>query len=363
MTYYNVVEVEAATVNLKAKYRSLVRLITLPNATFEGRTSHAVCLGNAARANKDAVMIVGGLHAREWGSCEIALNLAVDLLDAYEQNTGLIYGRKTFNPAEIQTLLDTLDIVVFPLVNPDGRNYSQPPPADPERLWRKNRNPANSRGNPDAVGIDINRNFDFLFDIANAFDAAAPVSASMDPADPEVYQGPKAFSEAESLNVQWLVDQFPRTRWFVDLHSPGQTIQYVWGDDDAGTDPAMTFLKPAFDLKRGLPGDAVYQEFLPAADLTAMQGLAQVFVADLQTVGGTTYKAKPAYAFTPYAGTSHDYVYSRQFVDSSKGKILGFFVEWGLEWQPLWIDMQPIIKEVTAGLIGFCTAASNSPRP
>ena len=42
MTYLNVVEVETATINLAAAYPSLTQLITLPNTTVEGRTSHAI---------------------------------------------------------------------------------------------------------------------------------------------------------------------------------------------------------------------------------------------------------------------------------------------------------------------------------
>jgi len=35
--------------------------------------------------------------------------------------------------------------------------------------WRRNRNPANSSGNAACIGVDINRNYDFLFDFATAF--------------------------------------------------------------------------------------------------------------------------------------------------------------------------------------------------
>ena len=134
MTYLNVVEVETATINLAAAYPSLTQLITLPNTTVEGRTSHAIRLGAGAPGSREVVMIICGVHAREWGSCEIAINFATDLLDAYSTNAGLAYGGKNFTAAQIQTLLNTLHIVVFPAVNPDGRHYSQTTDAN----WRKN---------------------------------------------------------------------------------------------------------------------------------------------------------------------------------------------------------------------------------
>jgi murein tripeptide amidase MpaA len=223
MTYLNVVEVETATINLAAAYPSLTQLITLPNTTVEGRTSHAIRLGAGAPGSREVVMIICGVHAREWGSCEIAINFATDLLDAYSTNAGLAYGGKNFTAAQIQTLLNTLHIVVFPAVNPDGRHYSQTTDAN----WRKNRNPAYS-SNPGCVGVDINRNYDFLFDFTTAFAPGSGVSVSADPCDFQVYHGPSPFSEAETRNVQFLLDTFPRTRWFIDVHSFSQDVLYNW---------------------------------------------------------------------------------------------------------------------------------------
>jgi murein tripeptide amidase MpaA len=58
---------------------------------------------------------------------------------------------------------------VFPDINPDGRNYSQTMVA----LWRKNRNPAASGGQPNKIGVDVNRNYDFLWDFNVAFSPVA----------------------------------------------------------------------------------------------------------------------------------------------------------------------------------------------
>jgi murein tripeptide amidase MpaA len=355
MSYLNIAEVEAATVNLASAYPSIAQLITLPFTTVEGRTSHALCLGGGASGTRDAVVIIGGVHAREWGSCEILLNFATDLLEAYSGNLGLTYGGKTFPAAEIQGLLNTLHVVVFPLVNPDGRNYSQ----TSEAMWRKNRNPAYSGGSSSCVGVDINRNYDFLFDFATAFAAGSGVSVSADPCDYQVYHGPSAFSEQETKNVRWLLDSFSRTRWFIDVHSFSEDILYNWGDDENQTvNPAMNFTNPAFNGQRGVAGDG-YKEFIPTDDLAIVETLAGRFVADLQAVRGVIYTAMPSYGLYPTSGASDDYAYARHFADPSKTKIYGFTVEWGTEFQPLWAEMENIIKDVTAGLIGFCSVASS----
>jgi murein tripeptide amidase MpaA len=353
VSYLNVAEVETATVNLAAAYPALSQLITLPNTTVEGRISHAIRLGAGTPGSREVVMIICGVHAREWGSCEIGINFATDLLDAYSTNAGLTYGGKSFTAAQIQSLLNTLHIVVFPLVNPDGRNYSQ----KTEAMWRKNRNPAYSGGNPNCIGVDINRNYEFLFDFATAFAPGSGVSVSGDPCDFQVYHGPSPFSEAETRNVKYLLDSFSRTRWFIDVHSYSQDILYNWGDDqNQTTDPSKNFLNPAYNGQRGISGDA-YKEFIQADDLAVIQSLSNRFVADLQAVRGKVYTPKSSYDLYPTSGASDDYVYSRHLTDPSKGKVHGFVIEWGTEFQPPWAEMQNIILDVSAGLIGFCIAA------
>lgn len=353
MNYYSVAAVELITSNLKTKHPGLAKVIKLPFASFEERISHAVHLSTDHTAGRDTVMIIAGVHGNEWGSCEIALNLAVDLLKAYEAGAGLAYCNKHFDAEQIKALLDERDVVIFPLVNPDGRHHSQTAIGDVQ--WRKNRNPAHSGGDPARVGVDINRNFDFLFDLA-AFDAGAGVSSSEDTAY-STYQGPHPFSEAETKNVRWLFDQFPAVRWFVDLHCVGQVIRYVWSDDDAQAHTvSMNFRNPQHDGQRGVSAGG-YGEFLATADETRLQALAQRFVDDVQAVHGTLYSAGPAFELTPYSGTSHDYAYSRHLRDSSQRKVLSFYIEWGtIDYQPLWSDMVPVIVEVSAGLIGFCLA-------
>ena len=90
----------------------------------------------------DAYFLTGGVHAREWGSCDILVNLAADLCEAYAGGTGVGYGGKYFSAAEVKALIEQINVIIFPCVNPDGRNFSQNTGA----IWRKNRNPAGSGG-------------------------------------------------------------------------------------------------------------------------------------------------------------------------------------------------------------------------
>ena len=71
--------------------------------------------------------------------------------DAY--NDPHTFGNQSFSASDIQTVVNTLDIIVFPQANPDGRNESM----NSDAMWRKNRRllPLNSDSR---VGVYLNRN-------------------------------------------------------------------------------------------------------------------------------------------------------------------------------------------------------------
>jgi murein tripeptide amidase MpaA len=350
MPYMNVTEVESALIGLAAAHPSVCELITLPNLTIEGRTSHAVRLGTQAANTVDAYYLTGGVHAREWGSCEILVNLATDLCDAYAGGTGIGYGGKYFSAAEVKAVMEQINVIVFPCVNPDGRNFSQ----TVQGLWRKNRNAADSGGDPNKIGVDINRNQDFLWNFTTAFAPAAinVYLASNNPSD-ETYHGHAPASEPETLNINHIHNTYTRIRWYVDVHSYSEDILFIWGNDETQvTDPSKNFTNPAFDGQRGLLGDS-YSEFLPDGDLSALQGLASAFTKSLAEVRGKLYVAKPGFSLYPTAGTNDDYAYSRHITNPAQSKAHAFTVEWGTEFQPPWTEMQEIIKDVSCGLLGL----------
>ena len=234
MTYLNVEEVESAIVNLSAKYQNLSRLVTLLKPTIEGRICHALNIGREM-GSKNTVFFTGGVHAREWGSSEICVYFA-------------------------------------PCVNPDGRHYSQ----TSHPLWRRNRNPSESGGNPNCLGVDINRNYDFLWDFHKHFSPKSKVYTSSNPCDQDqVYRGSAPFSEPETQNVKWLFDNSPMIKWYIDIHSYGEDILYSWGDDENQSDnPSMNFIDPLYNSKRGVEYEKPYKEYIPNADLVTAEALA-----------------------------------------------------------------------------------------
>jgi len=266
-------------------------------------------------------------------------------------------GANRFSAATIRKIVEDKEVLVVPQVNPDGRSHSM----TRAPMWRKNRRPAPSgHVATNCVGVDLNRNFDFLWNYRRYFNPAAPIANSTNPCDFETYIGPSATSEPETQNAAWMFDQFPNIRYFIDIHSYSESILYSWGDDrDQSKTPAMNFRNPAFDGKRGIVDDTVYSEYIPAADKAHAVKFANAMRDAIKRVRGHTYKVQQSIDLYPTAGTSDDNAFSRHVVDPGKTKVVSFTIEWGREtnktpFHPPYSEMQKIIQEITAALFAFC---------
>ena len=357
--YLTVDEVEARIAKLADANPDLVELIELPNRTWEDRTAHALRIGSGEGGSGRGICFIGGVHAREWGSPDILVELAERLVEAYKSKQGLTFGEHELSADDIAGIVEGGPMYVFPQVNPDGRNHS----LTVDSMWRKNRRPAANGGGDEACsGVDINRNFNFLWDFERRFSPQAAVSNSTDPCDYEVYTGPAVASEPESQNVVWLLEQHPDIEFFVDVHSYGEMILYNWGDDvDQVTEPDMNFRNTAYDGKRGLKGDE-YMEYLDPADRDRAIALAEGMRDAIEATRGHRYTVQQSMDLYPTAGTTDDYAYSRHVVSAGAPKTLSFTVEWGSDqnqtpFHPPYAEMKHIIEEVSSGLLEFCRLA------
>lgn len=344
MGYLNIEEIHAGLNALAAAYPDLCDLITLPNKSTEGRDIGALSLGDKRDATQSVALFVGGLHAREWVPPDALLYLAADLLEARASGTGLIYGGYRASAEEILNVFSSLQILILPCANPDGRLYSQ----TVESMWRKNRS-----DNGTCRGVDLNRNFDVAWDFQTAF-APNAVSASADPCNFNVYVGPSAVSEPETKNVVWLMDEFRNTRWYVDVHSAIPAIFHSWGlDENQSANPEMNLTNPDFDGERGRPSD-IYGEFITKADMGETARLARLMAAAIEKFRGETYEVAQAYSLYATSGASDDYAYSRHIQDVTLPKILSFTMECGRDFQPDWDEAENVIQEVCAALVSLC---------
>src|SRR6267142_3851827 len=353
--YLTVAEVERGMALGEKNHGTYFERIPLPHLTWEKRRVHACRIAKGNGRGRPAVCFIGGVHGREWGGPDILLYFAMRLLRAYRDKQGFQLGKRRVSAAQVRRLIETMDIVLLPQVNPDGRHFSM----DRHAFWRKNRRPAPRGQTFRSIGVDLNRNFPFLWRFDRHF-APKTVESTHKPGDYETYVGPRPASEPETRNVIWLLDRFPNIRYFVDLHSYGETILHSWGSDDhQSQNREMNFRNKAYDGKRGLILDDVYREYMPVADRKDAVQMGQHMAAAIRLVRGRKYQVKPSVGLYPTAGSSDDYAYSRHWINPSKGKIIAYTIEWGRShastpFHPPYPEMRRVMREISAGLLALC---------
>jgi murein tripeptide amidase MpaA len=357
--YLTVDEVEAAIALGTKNYPELLERIALPHLTWEKRRCHAYRIGKGDGKKRPAVCFLAGVHGREWGGPDILIYLSMILLRAYRDGKSIRLGHEVFTPAQVRMIVETIDLVVFPQVNPDGRHYSM----ERNPWWRKNRRPAPKGRRSRSIGVDINRNFPFLWRFDRHF-APNTVGCSFKPSDFECYVGPRPASEPETRNVIWLLDHYPNIQYLVDLHSYGEMILHNWGaDQNQSADPQMNFRNTRFDGMRGRIHDDVYREYIPAEDAKLAARIGRQMAGAIRRVRGREYKVRPSVGLYPISGSSNDYAYSRHLVDPRKGKIIAYIYEFGRSrastpFHPPYDEMRKVIREVTAGLLELCATVT-----
>ena len=129
--------------------------------------------------NKGILMITSGVHAREYAPPELALRFAEYLA-----------GRYGIDP-DVTHIMRRTEVHLILHVNPDGRYVAE---NYPETSQRKNMNggEGGDGGSSCGIGVDINRNFDFMWgDLAGS---------TSDPCA-DKYHGPSPESESETQAV------------------------------------------------------------------------------------------------------------------------------------------------------------------
>ncbi|TFB02591.1 hypothetical protein CCMA1212_005342 [Trichoderma ghanense] len=326
-----------------------VELFNTPYKTAQGATVVGAKVGGTGGNCTDAyrVFFNGNIHARERGSADSVLYFISDLLYADAHNTGLTYGSKTYSNAQVKTAL-AAGIVFIPLSNPDGVAYDQ----STNSCWRKNRNP-NSGQSP---GVDLNRNFDFLWDFRNLFASSAQSSVGSTSPSSETYHGASAFSEPETKNIKWVFDTYSKVRWFVDLHSYAGDVLWNWGSDENQVDyPTMNFLNGTYNKVRGILTDTPspgrgYGEYVPQADLDVKEAAAKRVASALTAGGGRSYTAFQSAQLYPTSGASDDYAYSRHFSDPTKNLIHSYTIEFGFANNAASCPFYPSVSQYNSNL-------------
>jgi hypothetical protein len=111
-TYRTYEEIQEELKQLSEGYSSIVKPMTLPQRSFQGRPLDGIEIGaNIRRADEDGrpvFLLVAVHHAREWPAAEAAMEYAWMLAKGYGKDD------------RITSLLKRTRVVVVPLINPDG---------------------------------------------------------------------------------------------------------------------------------------------------------------------------------------------------------------------------------------------------
>ena len=284
--YRHLWEYEYALKELARQYPDLVRPITLPYRTNEGREVHGVEITKDAwswRDGKPVYAQMGVHHAREWPSGENAMEFAFDL--------AMNYGKS----ARVTSLVDRVRTVVVPVVNPDGFNLSREAPVDLRDVTgvgyqndayavmtlaepffaykRRNCRPADGQASPPGAcglapfrytGVDPNRNYGGLW--------GGPGASSLPAYD--TYRGPAPFSEPETRNIR-------------DLVSKRQVVTLITNH----TFSNLVLRPPGLRAQGPPPDETIYNDL--GARMAAQNG----------------YTNQPAYALYDTTGTTEDWSY------------------------------------------------------
>src|SRR5688500_2689336 len=103
----------------------------------DGRSAGYVKIAATTAASPNprwAVLITGGVHARELAPPDALVSFVEKLLGAYAAGTdivypawtgpgGVVYDAFTVSAGEVRSVVERLDLFVAPLVNPDGRDW------------------------------------------------------------------------------------------------------------------------------------------------------------------------------------------------------------------------------------------------
>ena len=215
---------------LAKKNPDLVKLFEMKRPSLEGRTVYGIEIASnvkdIARDGRPIFYIDAVHHAREWPAAEYPMIFAHYLVENFGKD------------ARVTSLLKKTRLIFVPIVNVDGFEYSRESQVQNSNLgavngfegyWRKNRRsltgvtvPAPRPVNPDAYGVDPNRNYSYLWGDGNGGSSSVPLEAT--------YRGDAPFSEPETKNVRDIILGRPVTMVLTN-HTYQATVLRTGGGD------------------------------------------------------------------------------------------------------------------------------------
>ncbi|KAG0221605.1 hypothetical protein BGX31_009706 [Mortierella sp. GBA43] len=208
---------------------------------WRNRTDKNVWLGNyqpyeeiikfykdLQKAYPDLVSVVRSIGRTTEGRDIMAVKITAKVNDV--QSISLEFAQSYGNDTNITSVLDNFELVIVPVINVDGYDYTR----NTDRLWRKNRRRTGEDG---AWGVDLNRNWIAHNDTEGA--AGAPQS--------EYYPGPSPASEVEVQVVQSFFKKQKNVVGTLDFH--GASCSHAPSPIDFGSRVPISMLNDYEELQ------------------------------------------------------------------------------------------------------------------
>lgn len=236
---YRTVDETYATMDQLAQGKpNLARVVDIGPTWLEARqagTGHRMRalvvtnFSNSNAATKADMVLFGSIHAREYTPAELLMRFAEWLVNNYGTDPQATW------------LLDSFRFHFILQANPDGREK-----AETGLSWRKNVDDRNGSCSATSYGIDLNRNFPFVWN--------SVAGGSSGNACDSTYRGPQRLSENEAQNLMRYVAGTPNAKgvysggvfpdrrgdavnstapsdyrgMFIDLHSYNRVVLWPW---------------------------------------------------------------------------------------------------------------------------------------
>ncbi len=308
--YHPLSEIKDYYFNLAHEHEHLVRFVDSIGKSYEGRDIFALHfngLSEKTETKPNKIWIQCLIHAREWISGSTCQYLAQQLVKGYDSDD------------TIRSLLDANEIIMIPVVNPDGYEHTW----KRDRLWRKNRHPFRF-----GTGVDLNRNF--------AEEHWCRTGASNVPFA-DTYCGPEAGSEPETKAIMSYYNQYAgQVAAAIDVHSFSQLILRPNGFTEAPA-PDEEHLVAASNLME----QAIFQAH--SHRYTSKRS------SDLYLTSGSAtdyFYWLPGQAFRPYS-------VALELRPGPENAMQGFLLN------PK--EIRPCVEEVFAGFMAFVGYALDNP--
>lgn len=203
--FFTLNEIYARLDSMSMLYPNIITPKFQIGTSIENRPIYAVKISDNPNINESEpqVLIDALIHAREPAGMMAVMYYMYYLLENYGTDPEVTY------------LVNNREIYFIPCMNPDGYEYNRTTNPNGGGQWRKNR-----RNNGGSYGVDLNRNWGYMWGYNNTGSSGTPSS--------ETYRGTAPFSEPENQAVRDFCLQ-KNFKTALNYHTYSNLLLYPWG--------------------------------------------------------------------------------------------------------------------------------------